>query len=253
MIVMKELKIESIENNKIKYFKKIITNFSFAKKEELFVVETQKLINEICFNSNVEIVYNLYLNSSKFINSCLNNILITPKIYSTLSSLTTKNEQICFVKIKSSKIDVNSKLLVLDNIQDPGNVGALIRSAKAFGFDNILSLNSATFYNPKVIRSAKGNLFNINFETMSLQEGINFLKNNNFNIIGTNLHGKNIENNQQSFEKVALILGNEGQGMSDELILICHENFKIETNFVESLNVAIAGSILMYEINKGVK
>lgn len=247
---MREIFIESKDNAKIKYLRKICTNSNFAKKEQIFMIETKKLIDEVMFNENVEVVYNIYTDQSNFAENATNNILITNTVFNSITDIVNSENHICFVKFKFLEFGDSEPILVLDNIQDPGNVGTILRSANAFNFKNILALNSCSIYNPKVIRSAKGSLFDLNIKNLNLNEGIEYLKENEIFVIGTDLYGDEVQNLQNTPSKYALVLGNEGQGMSQELIDICQSNVKIETSNVESLNVAIAGSILMYEFTK---
>lgn len=247
---MREIIIEALDNAKIKYLRKICTNSNFGKKEKLFMVETKKLIDEVMYNSEMDVVFNLYTNSNEFNENAQNNFLVTKQILHSLSDVVKANEQICFVRINVDKFDLNQNILVFDNIQDPGNIGTLLRSANAFNFKNILAINSCSIYNPKVIRSAKGSLFDLNIKTLNLADGELFLKENNYHVIGTNLYGDEVSELKFIKQKFALILGNEGQGMSKELIKLSQSNIKIQTSNVESLNVAVAGSILMYELTK---
>lgn len=247
---MKEIKIESSDNGKIKYLRKVSTNHVFAKKEQLFVVETQKVIDEIINNPHVEIIYNVYYEQDKYLKQAQFNIMVTSKIIKLLSDLSLCSKQVCFVKIKKPNFNWNENILVLDHVQDPGNVGTLIRSAKAFNINNVLLINSCSIYNQKLIRSAKTNIFNLNLLVATPQSAIEQLITNNYEVIGTNLHGTTINHDFALKAKFALVLGNEGQGMSAEMIKICQRNVKIATSGVESLNVAIAGSILMHEFNK---
>ena len=138
---------------------------------------------------------------------------------------------------------------MLDNIQDPGNIGTLIRSALAFGFKSIVAKNSVDFYNDKVIRSSQGALFRVGLFNDDLVE---FIRNNDdYRYLATDLNTDNYLENIEVFEgKIALILGNEGMGVSQEVLNEVSERIKIRIKDVESLNVGVAGSIIMYEIMK---
>ncbi|MDV3190213.1 MAG: RNA methyltransferase, partial [Candidatus Phytoplasma australasiaticum] len=147
----------------------------------------------------------------------------------------------------------SNKILILDDIQDPSNAGLLLRSACAFGFKNIFfSNNSVDIYNEKTIQVSQGAIFNLDFFRGDLANFLSFLKKNDYFVIGTcgrenNFLSNNLINICSKYYKIALILGNEGQGISvisrqksDYLIAIP------TTNLVESLNVAVAGSIIMF-------
>ena len=136
-------------------------------------------------------------------------------------------------------------VLILDDVQDPDNVGALLRSAAAFGFEHvILSHQSADAYNEKTIRASKGALFDVYIERKPLIEAIIDLKSKGFTIICADAHqtGK-----IEKIDKLALILGNEGHGIKKDIKDLADGFVTIETKHVESLNVSVAGAILMHE------
>lgn len=139
---------------------------------------------------------------------------------------------------------VSDRILVLDDVQDPDNVGALIRSAAAFGFLHIiLSSKSADLYNEKTIRASKGATFDVFVERKNIIEAIKHLKAEGYQLIYADAHEKG---HVEKANKTVLILGNEGHGVSDEVKKIADGTVHIETKHVESLNVSVAGSILMY-------
>jgi len=139
----------------------------------------------------------------------------------------------------------SDRVLILDDISDPGNLGTLIRSAVAFGFTKIIVSNdTCDIYNAKVLRGSQGALFYAEIIKGDIVEEINKLK--GYRIIGTSLEGKTLES-QEINGKIALVLGNESRGMKSEILAICDDRFLIDINTVDSLNVAIAGSIIMYQ------
>ena len=143
------------------------------------------------------------------------------------------------------KNELSNKILILDSIQDPGNLGSLMRSAKAFGFDTIvLGKGSCDIYNDKVIRSSQGAIFKLNFINADLKEFIPTLK--DYIVYGTNVRKGISVDDCIKTKRIALVLGNEGNGISDEVDNIIKENIYIPLENTESLNVSVAGSILMY-------
>ncbi len=140
---------------------------------------------------------------------------------------------------------LSNKLLILDGVQDPGNIGALMRSAKAFGFDTIvLGEGCCDIYNDKAIRASQGAIFKLNFINANLKEFIPTLL--DYDVYGTNVvNGIELDNIKKP-NKIAIVLGNEGNGISKEVNNILKRNIYIPMSFTESLNVSIAGSIIMY-------
>lgn len=140
--------------------------------------------------------------------------------------------------------------LVLDRVQDPGNVGTLIRSALGANFKDIYLVDSAKI-STKVIRASMGAIFEENIFSLTKDEFLKFAKEHNLNLVMADMDGANIYQ-AMAFKNVGVVLGNEGQGVCDEIAEICKSTIKIPMNkSLESLNVAVSGSIIMFEIEYG--
>jgi TrmH family RNA methyltransferase len=141
--------------------------------------------------------------------------------------------------------------ILLDNIQDPGNVGTIIRSANAFDIKSvILTDGCADIYNPKTIRASMGAVFKQHFQKMDLNTIIDF-KNKGVKFVGASSETGSLDVRKTILTDVVIILGNEGQGISKELADLCDEMIWIPVSSnCESLNAAIAASILMWETKK---
>lgn len=140
--------------------------------------------------------------------------------------------------------------LVLDKIQDPGNAGTLIRTATACGFDSVFMLDSVAVTNDKLIRSSVGTIFDINIYEMSENEFANYAKEWKLNLLKADMDGENVF--ECEFKNtVGVVVGNEGQGVSENISSLCSQSVKIPMSpKVESLNAAVSGSIIMYQMNK---
>jgi len=142
-------------------------------------------------------------------------------------------------------------LLVLDRLQDPGNVGTLIRTADAAGFDGVvIGDGSADLYNSKTLRSTMGSLFHLPIWQENIPEFIRRSKQQQpqLRIIGTSLQESRPYTDVSYTGATALVIGNEGSGISDEVLALTDQNVIIPIHGrAESLNAAIAGSIMMYE------
>lgn len=143
-------------------------------------------------------------------------------------------------------------VLLLDAIQDPGNLGTMIRTADAAGFSKIiLGEGTVDLYNDKVIRATQGSIFHIAIEQGSLTSVIPSLKEQGFSIWGTTLKRAQNYANLSAEGKIALLLGNEGRGVSQKLLELADQLVKIPIyGRAESLNVGIAAGILMYHLRK---
>lgn len=239
--------IESLDNNKIKNIRKL-KDKKYRDSEKLFLVEGEHLVLEAYKSGCLKevILFN------REIDLDIEKIYVSEKVINSLSELPSKVDIIGVCTIKDNELDLNSNILILDGVQDPGNLGTIIRSAVAFNIKNIvLSKNTVDIYNTKVLRSAQGMNFHLNIVRDDLVKTINKLKSNNYIIYGTDvINGIDIKNVKKS-GKYAIIMGNEGNGISFEVKELVDKNIYINMNDkCESLNVAVSASIILYELNK---
>jgi len=155
-------------------------------------------------------------------------------------------------KIPKYEIEKKNKMVYLDKVQDPGNVGTIIRTADAFGFDGVmLSKASADVYSPKVVRSTMGSLFHIPIYQDITVDKVKSLGNKIYSAV---LDTNTFVNDTDIITPFVLVIGNEGSGISDEVKNITHEFIKINmSGNAESLNASIAAGILMYEFSISMK
>ncbi|TZE82792.1 TrmH family RNA methyltransferase [Calorimonas adulescens] len=181
-------------------------------------------------------------------------ILVAESIFKELSDTKTPQGVIALASFYSYSLDNilrdGNIFLVLDRIQDPGNMGTLIRSADAFGVEGILiSKGSVDIYSPKVVRAAMGSIFHVPFVYADIWEIIKTLKENKIVTLATTPYAE--KNIRDAYIKppVAIFLGNEANGLDGNIIDACDEKVRIYMKGkAESLNVSIAGSIIMHEI-----
>ena len=143
-------------------------------------------------------------------------------------------------------------VLILDRIQDPRNMGTIIRTADSAGVDAIILLKGCVdIYNPKVIRSTMGSIFDMNVIHATQEEALRILKLKKFDIVSSYLDTNNYYNTVEYNYKTALVIGNEANGINEELVSKSDVLVKIPIyGKAESLNAAISSAILMYEIKK---
>ena len=236
--------ITSVDNKRIKEVSKL-NNRKYRKEMGLFLVEGSHLVEEAYKHNLLVETYSLDENDYP------NNNVVSENVMRKISSLDTVPNIIGVCKFKEEK-ELGNKLLILDNIQDPGNLGTIIRSAVAFNVDTIvLSKDTVDLYNPKVIRATQGMIFNINIITRDLYSFVSNLKENNYKVYSTNVVNGSEVKNIERCEKCAIIMGNEGNGVRKELQDISDANIYIKMNSLcESLNVGVATSIILYELYK---
>lgn len=238
--------ITSLNNEHIKALNKL----KEKKERDLtntFLIEGHHLVEEALKNNLL--LELIVLENENYSLENIKTTYVSKEVMKKLSSMDSYPSVIGVCK-KKEREDIGNKVLLLEDIQDPGNLGTMIRSAVAFNVDTIiLSPKTVDLYNSKVIRSTQGMLFNINVVVEEPQVIIPKLKNQDYQIFGTKVdNGRNVKDISKP-EKFVLIIGNEGQGMSSEISKLCSEYLYIEMNEkVESLNAAVAASILLYEL-----
>ncbi len=233
--------IESVNNKKIKEYAKL-----HLKKERdkhgLFIIEGEHMVQEALKANVLKELFLLDGMENSFNFPCN---YASQSVLNKLSNQTSSAKIIGICKKLENKINKENRIILLDTVQDPGNVGTIIRSAYSFGYDCIyLSKGCADIYNPKTIQASQGAIFHIPCIQVDLLEKINNL---NIETYATAL-SKNHINLQDVHPKkeYAIILGNEGEGIHQNLIDASDYTVKIEMDAFESLNVAIAASICMY-------
>lgn len=221
-----------------------------TKSKSFIVLDTPKLVED-ALGKGKEIETILIL--PKFQNLYPNAIIVNQSIIDLFSSVETNAGIIAFVKNIKPEIQIpKNRFLVLDNVQDPGNVGTLIRSALGADFLDVYLVDCASVSNQKLIRSSMGSIFAVNTYELSLEEFINFSKQNNLNLIRADMEGENIYNIKHYDANVGIVMGNEGKGVRPEIEKLCSKTIKIPMlNNLESINVAVSGSIIMYQITFG--
>ena len=214
--------------------------------EQEFLLEGDKFINDTAPEDIVRIFSTDTDICRRFDNTVEEVYEVTDSVLSKLSGESSKSKLIAVVKKR--KVARPEKLLLLDGIQDPGNVGTMIRTAFAFGFGVVCGNGTANPYLPKVVRSTAGAVCRAYVEKNDLVAYIPELKNDGFTVCGSAL-----DENARSVEhldcKTALIIGCEGRGMSKEVSALCDRTYYIPINNVESLNAAVAAGILMFAVN----
>lgn len=260
------INISSKDNERVKYTKSLLKSKN-RQKESKYIIEGYRILT-LAIECKVDLDY-VFINETfeekeehkNFLNILENkNIKVfktTNKIFKEL--VDTENTQgiLGIVRFKEKKIEHNIScenkfVLILDRIQDPGNMGTIIRTADAAGVDAIIALKGCVdIYNPKVIRSTMGSIFDMNIIHCTQEECLKELKEKDFKIVSSYLNTDNYYHETEYYERTALVIGNEANGVNDDLIKESDILVKIPIyGKAESLNAAISSAILMYEIKK---
>lgn len=216
----------------------------YRKQYGQFIVESVKAVEE-CFKAglDVEVVLCTQELAEKFSMAQV----VTDAVFSKIS--TEKSPQGVLAVVNTPKNNLNSPLgncLLLDRLQDPGNLGTIIRTANAAGFEDLYLINCTDAYSPKAIRASMGGVFNVNIHCGSLEEVMSAL--DGVQILSADMDGENVFDFVPG-EKFCLCVGNEGQGLSDEVISKSSNTVKIPMRACcESLNAGISAAIAMYAL-----
>ncbi len=223
----------------------------YRKINKLFIVEGEHLIKEAHRAGKLK---ELVILNDNDIDIDVPKTFVTKEIINKITELNTSLNMLGICSIEESNELIGDKYLLLDGIQDPGNLGTIIRTAKAFDIDTIiLSPDTVDLYNPKVVRATQGIMFHTNIVNNNLVTVIEKLKEKGIRIYGTDVDGGMLPSDipMETRDSFALIMGNEGSGIKENIQAMCDDNLYIRMNReVESLNVAVATSIILYELSR---
>ena len=239
--------ITSKDNNRIKEIRKLLTK-KYSLEKGLFVIEGENLIEEALKNHMLK---ELYVLDGTTCNYDFNYDYVTEDVMKSISDLKSTPRLLGVSKIHNTS-EIGNKIVILDNIQDPGNAGTIIRSSVAFDADTVIfSKDSVSPYNEKVLRSTGGMIYNINIIIGDLEEIIDKIKEKNIKVVGTSLKKSKSLEELEKIKEFAIIFGNEGNGVRENILSKCDEIIRIDMNqSCESLNVGVSASIVLYHLYK---
>ena len=252
--------ISSKDNEIVKHIKKL-KDKKYRDENNEYIVEGVKLVEEavkenapikkiiICEDTTrtYEIPTNIMLEIARY--EC---IYVTDKIFSSITQVTNPQGIMAIIEKNSEKetIDFSQDIIVmLDDVQDPGNLGTILRTVDSIGLNQILvSKGTADCYNPKVVRSTMGAIFRIKIiECEDLEQTLKETQKNNFKLIVSSLQTKN-SLYDINFDKKVIIIGNEANGVEPQIQEMADEKIKIPMlGKTESLNASVATGIILYE------
>ena len=250
--------ISSKNNAKIKSVRKLLSSSKERRLRDAFAVEGIRIVKEV----PKELLEEVYLSESLARSGEVSKEdfrgaeLVSDEVFRHLSDTVTPQGILAVVRKPSYILDLSSykersRLLLLDDVQDPGNLGTIVRTAEAAGVDMIiLSEGCADLFNPKVIRSTMGSIFRVPFVVDDLVSVIETLKAEGVSVYGAALQGA-VDFRTVSFpEKTAIVIGNEGNGISEGVLNSVNEKIFIPMEGkVESLNAAVSAAILLYHMD----
>ena len=274
--------ISSLTNPKIKHIVQLSKSAKDRRKEGVFIVEGPRM----CLEADPEMITETYVtseylkrggdlpahDSKKRETSGINETSkdagasplpyeeVTEEVMRKMSDTQTPQGILCVVRrstlsveeFLSEHADGKLRILILEGIQDPGNLGTMARTAEAAGFDAIIAdENTVDIYNPKTIRSTMGAIFRLPILYVGdLTEYIPLVRKNGVKLYAAHLKGSSVYRDVVYGDRVGILIGNEGNGLSDKITDMADELVKIPMHGkAESLNAAVAAALLMYEVD----
>ncbi len=238
--------ITSTDNAKVQEVAKLADK-KYRKKSGCYVIEGERLVRDAILHGAQ--VQNVFVAESVAQKLCFDGaIIVSDRVFAKMSATVNSQGVLAVAKIPFAELCApKGDCLILDNLQDPGNIGTLIRSAVACGFTDIYAVNCADVYSPKVVRSAMSAHFCINLhQTDDIAKAFEAASKNV--IVACDMGGESVFNCNFNTD-VCLVLGNEGNGLSDYSRMHANRTISLPmANNFESLNVAVAGSVIMYQI-----
>lgn len=256
--------ITSTSNPKVKNVIRLLESSKARREQQAFVAEGVKLFCE----APGERIRQVFLTEGCYERlrekeklAALPYELVGDAVYKRMSDTQTPQGVLCIIEKKADTLPELLQslkgqavhILILEGIQDPGNLGTMLRTAEGAGFDFILAdEKTVDVYNPKVIRSTMGSIFRVPVVyTERLAESIAILKSENILLYAAHLQGERDFRKQAFSDRAAVAIGNEGKGLSDEISAFADVFVKIPMQGnVESLNAAVAAALLMYEAGR---
>jgi len=240
--------ITSKDNSQYKLWGKLQQK-KYRQREQLFLVEGPHLAVEAKKN-NVLVEVIVREGTTTDLEAVT---LLKQDLFDKLAGTVNSAGVMAVCRMPAAEITNFERLLLVDGVQDPGNLGTLIRSALAFGFDGlVLSENTVDIYNEKVVRATQGAIFALPIIRRDLTPYVEELQDAGVQVYAATLNAKAKPLNAiTTSDKMAFIVGNEGAGVRADLVATCENSVEIEMSVAtESLNVGVAGSILMYQFRK---
>ena len=237
------------KNNELVTFVKKLQDKKYRKLRNECIIEGEKLINE-AINSNIKIKSIFSCDETKlmqFNDKKYQLYLVSESIIKTLSTNSSPQNILAVIDTKTQYKSNSNQILILDNLQNPDNFGAIIRTAVATNFNKIFVINCVDKFNEKVLRASMGTIFRCEIIETTYQYIEDLSK--KYDLYYADMQGENIFNIDAFNVNVGIVIGNEGNGISNQIRKILKNKISIPMeNNVESLNATVAGSIIMYQI-----
>ncbi len=250
---MEENIITSVQNNRVKHVVALQQKSSLRREEGLFVVEGQREI-EHCMSCGYQIMELFELENLNYTGD-LPATMVTPQVYEKMAYRGSTEGMIAVAKTKEHQLEhlqftkPNPLIVVLEHVEKPGNLGAILRSAEGAGADAVIVCDPLTdLYNPNLIRASIGGVFSVQTAVCTSRECIDFLKDRGICILTAQLQDSYDYYDYDMKQATAIVMGTESTGLTDIWRQAADAHIRIPMlGRLDSLNVSVSAAILMYE------
>lgn len=221
----------------------------YRSKLGLYIAEGIKMVNEaIKYRLPIQKIVVTEDCKTSIIDNSLDTITVSSEVFSYLSEDVTPQGVLAVIKIENNSVKTSkNRALILDGVSDPGNMGTIIRTAVALNYNDLYLINCVDPYSSKCVRASMSGIYFVNINKCSFNECLSSLK--GYKIIVADMNGKDLDEYKTTNEKLAIVVGNEANGVSGEFKSIADETLSIKmSDRSESLNVGVATAIMMYKL-----
>ena len=251
--------ITSSSNQQMKNLTLLMKKAKARNEQGLFVVEGKKMFEEVPADWREQVyVSESFQRENERMLEGISYEAVSDSVFKSVADTQTPQGVLCLVKKPRYRLEQMLKgekthLLIVESIQDPGNLGTMLRTGEGAGITGvIMNRTTVDLFNPKTIRSTMGSIYRVPYYVAeNLEDTISGLKENGVTVYAAHLKGKKQYDEPDYCKPTAFLIGNEGNGLSDEIAGLADTYIKIPMcGQVESLNAAVSASLLMYETNR---
>lgn len=249
-------RITSRTNPLCTHIRKLASSTSYRRSCGEFLCDSPKLLEEVLlWHADLHTVVATEKCTLPDLPAGVRNVTVPTDVMRSISPAQTPQGVLCicgFPATGSLLEQTGTHYMVLDGVQDPGNVGTILRTADAFRADGLLLVNGcADVYNPKTVRASMGAVFRCPVWRVSEEDLTAFLTHNHLPLYGAALRDDTVDVRQADYTRAAVAVGSEGRGLSAGLLARCDQTVKIPMHpHCESLNAAVAASVLLWEMTR---
>lgn len=247
-------RITSRTNPLCTHIRKLASSTSYRRSCGEFLCDSPKLLEEVLlWHADLHTVIATEKSTLPDLPAAVRTVTVPTDVMRSISPAQTPQGVLCicgFPETGELLEQTGTHYMVLDGVQDPGNVGTILRTADAFRADGLLLVNGcADLYNPKTVRASMGAVFRCPVWRVRVEELTAFLKQNRLPLYGAALRDDTVDVRQADYTRAAVAVGSEGRGLSEAVLACCDQTVKIPMHpHCESLNAAVAASVLLWEM-----